>query len=150
MELKVTKSQALKNRQYIKELWKKVKPAWVDLNEYLVSLDPQLEDCDDEELAIKCDGKNGPTNTCGAVGCFAGWNWTSYHYQQWCRRNSLDIANTDNLNVWLGLEAGSNHFWEPRMHPTMTQHQEVKDRLKALLKMPVYTETQSVCQRSEL
>lgn len=153
----VTEKQVLKNRAGITEMWKtKIKPSWVDLDTILEAPDPndKTDLIGEEVLAHKCDGKGGPTNTCGAVGCFAGWNMTYHPYQQWCRRVNLDITSFDSLSVYLGLphfdaldvKTLTHHDDVPDWHDlfserenySISQWKEVNHRIKKMNKMDVY------------
>jgi hypothetical protein len=142
MFLRVTKKQALKNRQYIKALWTRVKPQWVHLDTFFRGYTDDTRDMRPGQLAAVCDGKNGPHNTCGAVACFAGWNWTEHHYQNWCRKHGLEVGSTTNLDIWLGLKHDTHSYYDSRTNEEVTEYKEAKLRLKQLLKEPVYDNPQ--------
>jgi hypothetical protein len=138
MYLRVGKAQVTKNRKGIAELWSRINPQWVDLNDYLCN------DKDSRRHLLKvCDGKDGPNNPCGAVGCFAGWNWTYHPYQNWCRKHKIQIDSVSNLNIYLGVKHDSHGLWHSRhMDLDMSHMEEVRLRLVNLLKMDIYDEAQ--------
>ena len=133
--MNVSAAQVQKNRQGIKAMWKKIPDKWLNLGAYFVVGGSEAPR---HRLLKECDGKGGPHNTCGAVGCFAGWNWTYHPYQAWCKRNKLTIGCTENLDVYLGLRQGGHSLWRGRLDYQITQREEVGQRLKELSKAKVY------------
>jgi len=130
----VSEKQVLKNRQGIKDLWKRIPAKWVNLDTFF-----RVEgESDKSKIARMCDGKDGPHNECGAVACFAGWSWTYHPYQQWCNRNQYQIASTKNLSIYLGLDNDDHMLFTGRQNEGwQTRKQEVKQRIKTLMSMPI-------------
>jgi hypothetical protein len=144
--LKVSAMQVQKNREGIRDMWKKIPGKWIELDTFLYShqYDPDGTQRTRHELAKICDGKGGPHNTCEAVGCFAGWNWTYHPYQNWCKRHDLLLGSTANLAVFLGLEHQNHPLFDGRHHYDMSQNKDVTSRIKDMMDMPVYPEAQPV------
>ena len=137
MRIQVSAKQVQKNREGIKARWKKIPAKWVELDTFIAStkLNPVTGMEYGRPTLVKiCDGKTGPHNPCGAVGCFAGWNWMYHPYQAWCRRNSLTIPTTVNLSVYLGLQVAQHSYFAGRDRRDMTEKQEVNVRIKGMMK----------------
>ena len=151
MRLQVSAKQVQKNREGIKAMWKKIPSKWVELDTFIASNQPSPSGHDyiRSELVKICDGKGGPHNPCGAVGCFAGWNWMYHPYQAWCNRRKLMIANTRNLSVYLGLEVGEHRYFNGRNQRHMTEKQEVNARIKELMKENIIDYPQEVFEGVE-
>tara|TARA_R110000772_G_scaffold267971_3_gene393562 strand:+ start:6778 stop:7227 length:450 start_codon:yes stop_codon:yes gene_type:complete len=133
----VKPAQAKKNREGIQELWKRIPTKWIDLDTYLgVHGDRSISR---DKLVVECDGKDGPHNTCGAVGCFAGWNWTYHPYQQWCKRNKVEITSVYTLDIYLGLHQHCHRLWASRQDHEITVRAEVKQRISKLMILPYVT-----------
>ena len=149
MHLLVSEAQVRKNRLGIQTMWKKIPKAWVDLGVYLEVLyddglveAPEIRKKKETALVLACDGKDGPHNPCGAVGCFAGWNWTYHPYQQWCTRQKLVINSVVNLSIWLGLDWVNHDFFDMAHMEDLSPRAEVNHRIKLLLRMPIETTPQ--------
>lgn len=147
--LNVSAAQVRKNRRGIAEMWERIPAKWIELDTFLASDEHNPKDLDDGEysrtdLVKMCDGKDGPHNECGAVGCFAGWNWTYHPYQTWCRRHKLTIASTTNLSIYLGLQVSDHGLFDGRhnRHLKQSEQDEVKDRVKELLRMSIFEDVQ--------
>lgn len=141
--IKVADAQVVKNRKGFKAMWRKIPASWIYLDSYLSSreIDPRATNgrYSREVLAQKCDGVGGPHNPCGAVGCFAGWGWTYHPYQLWCKRHRVKVTSSRNLGVWLGIGTERHELFSARQDAgTKTERQEVLDRIKILMKMPIY------------
>lgn len=134
MYLKVSKAQVTKNRKGIQAMWHNIPQGWVNLNDYLTN-----DQYDRPHLLKVCDGPNNP---CGAVGCFAGWNWVYHPYQNWCRKHKIQIDSVMNLNIYLGLQYDGHSLWQSRQNREITQREEVNNRLARLLTMDIYDKPQ--------
>jgi hypothetical protein len=137
MYLKVNTAQVTKNRNGIVAMWENIPEEWVDLNTYLRDGHYPMR-----HLLTICDGKDGPNNPCGAVGCFAGWNWTYHPYQNWCRKHKIEIDFIVNLDIYLGLQIGRHTLWMSRENRESPQREEVNNRLARLLIMDIYDHPQ--------
>ena len=137
MYLKVGKAQVTKNRKGIAALWQKIPDSWVNLNDYMTN-----DEYNREHVLKVCDGKDGPKNPCGAVGCFAGWNWMYHPNQNWCRKHKIQIDSIMNLNIYLGVQHDGHGLWYSRQVGHITHRQEVDERIATLLRMDIYDEPQ--------
>ena len=147
MRLHVSAKQVQKNREGIKQMWKGVPGEWIELDTYIASnaLNDEGVPLSRAALVELCDGPDGPHNTCGAVGCFAGWSWMYHPYQAWCRRNGVTIACTANLSVYLGLEVNGHAYFTGRDYRCeMSQKKEVTQRINELMHDEIVEYSQEV------
>jgi len=143
--LMISAKQVQKNREGIKEMWKRIPKKWIDLGTFLEAKGLEHEN----EVALKCGGKGGPHNECEAVACFCGWNWTYYPYQQWCKRHMLDIASPTNLSIFLGLEVNNHRLFATRQNYGISVKQEVRQRIAVLMRHDIVDHEQDCIRIDE-
>ena len=134
--MSITIEQVLANRLAIKRMWQNIPPSWVDLNVYLRSYRGDEARLTSTELSTQLSGTRVPTNDCGAVGCFLGWNRAYKGYQTWCEEQNRSKRNKDSMDAFLGLARGHG-LYGARKFNCITQYEEVQQRIKTMMDAPV-------------